>query len=145
MTKIDPAIQKSDVKSELKITVTFGAPKLAFSDFSWLRQSIIILFASTMNVLSEALKSTNELVTALIVQKSEELEQLDASWLANDELAKTMIKDLQTQCQILSHSAVKLALLVNTSDPGSASLSANIEELCAEIKPQVDTFVAIFV
>jgi hypothetical protein len=57
---------------------------------------------------------------------------------------KNVTTDLRSQAEIVSHSCIKLALLINTSGSSTKNLQNSINTLCEEMLPQLSTFYNIF-
>lgn len=99
-----------------------------------------------MQDLKKSLKETVEYTDAII---STRIQQRNTHGLTGvpwreDPTLKAIMTDLKSQAHVISHSAVKFALLVNTSSPSDSNLSRNIASICEEIRPQIGTFYNIF-
>lgn len=99
-----------------------------------------------MQRLVRSLNETIQYIDAVIdtrIERRNNTGLVGVTWREDANL-KAIMTDLKSQAQVISHSAVKFALLANTSSPSDPNLSRNVTSICDEIGPQIGTFYNIF-
>lgn len=94
--------------------------------------------------LSETIQFTDAVIQDRLNRRQAAEGRVNGVPWREDATMKTVMTDLRSQAQIISHSAVKLALLVNTAAPGDRNLSSNLRSIGEEVTPQIITFYNIF-